>query len=61
MVTKVFTHEKNNFWLMIQNAIPGTYGKVLRLLGNDPVACRVGWLLFSWPSPSPLILCCVSP
>lgn len=61
MITKIFVHEKNTFWLMIQNGVPGIYGKALRLLGNDLVTPRVGWQRSSWPSPSPWISCCVPP
>lgn len=46
---------------MIQNAVSGTCGKALRLLGNDPVTSRVGRQRSSWPSPSFQISRCVSP
>lgn len=61
MIMKIFTHEKKKFWLMIQNAVSGTCGKALRLLGNDPVTSRVGQQRSSWPSPSFQISRCVSP
>lgn len=50
---------KSNFWLVIQNAFPGTSGEALRLLGNDPVTSAVGWQWCSSPG-SQISLCAQS-
>jgi len=60
MITKIFMRKKK-FCLVIRSAVPGTYGKALKLLGNDLVTSRVGWQQSSWSSPSSQISYCVPP